>query len=156
YTTASGSQSIAAHEGNYATSTASVGVTDDATTQVDFSLAAGHLVVTPGSVPVTEPIGASKQTAVTYRNDGTAPLQVRLGEQDGGATPLARTQAPAETIKGNFKPGPLLKSVGVAAAPKDTVPAGSAWTPIADYPTPIVDNEVGYDSGTIYSVDGYD
>ena len=92
--------------------------------------------MTPGSASATVTLGQAKTVQLTYTNNGTLPLHVVLGEQDGGFTPTAGQSSGAKA---------------------DLSPVGSGWTKIASYPTPIENNAVAYDpaSGDVYSVGGY-
>ena len=131
----SGSRNLTATDNTYAAATATVDVKPNAVTSQDWSLQAGHLTVTPGGASATVTLGGATTASLTYTNDGTVPLDVTLGEQDGGFTPT--------TGKSN-------------AAQADTAQAGSGWANVAAYPTPIEDSAVAYDaqSGEVYSVGG--
>ena len=119
-----GSQQFSAADDRYVTGTAAVTVTANAVTRQDWTLQAGHLTVTKASVSATETLGQSKTVRISFGNDGTSPVQVTLGPQDGGF------------------------------APAGGKPAAPSWTGIAPYPTPIERNAVAYNDGSVYSVGG--
>jgi N-acetylneuraminic acid mutarotase len=165
-----GTAPFKASDGNYTPSTQTVNVADNAVVDQDWSLQAGHLTMTPGSLSVTQTLGAAKTKTVSFSNNGTEPIQVKLAEQDGGFTPMAGQAkgAPLEQIKGTFTPAagvvaqartgakPAARARGAVNLLNPT-PADAPWTSIANYPTPIMDNAVGFDSGSgqVYSVAGF-
>lgn len=71
--------------GNYVSSTQNVNVEADWVTQADFTLAAGRISVTPGSIEANLKLPGGKVTkSVTVKNTGGAPVDVKFGERDGG------------------------------------------------------------------------
>ncbi len=84
FSTATGTQSVTASAGNYTSQTKSVSVDLDGVTLANFSLKAGQLSVTPGSVEATHRLGdrvANRTFTVT--NTGTAPATLEFGESGG-------------------------------------------------------------------------
>ncbi|MGH3509944.1 MAG: carboxypeptidase regulatory-like domain-containing protein [Nocardioidaceae bacterium] len=114
-----------ATDGRYTPAHARVNVPADYVVHKNWKLAAGHLTVTPGAVSVTEQLGVSKSRSVTFGNDGTVPVHVKLGEQDGGFTPMAGTPA----TKGHG--APLIRAKGhfTMGAIKPTASQGPVATP---------------------------
>lgn len=152
---APGAQHLTASAGRYADTNGTVAVTADTVTRHDWKLKAGQLMASTGSVSVSEELGAAKGTAVKLTNTGGAPLHISIGEHTTGFTPMAGTGgkgAPLRMVKGNYTPGPA--KPGAAPALRDATAASGPWTDIADYPTPIIDNAVGYDQGKVYSFGG--
>ncbi|MFC6343999.1 choice-of-anchor J domain-containing protein, partial [Nocardioides hankookensis] len=147
-----------------------VNVPRNRTVAASFRLAAGHLTVTPTSIATTAKLGgAPKSGTFTLTNDGTAPVNVELGERDGGfvmqradgtkqdlsqlskseGAPLQRLKAPVSlTSTGSGKAA----ATSAAAAGTQDAP----WTDLADYPSAIMDNAVVNVDGTIYSIAGGD
>jgi N-acetylneuraminic acid mutarotase len=155
FTTASGSQSLTASQGRYTSVHATTAVVNDAVTRQDFALQAGHLTVTPGSVTATETLGASTTSTVQFTNNGTEPVTVTLGEQNGVFTPTASGNgAPLSLIKGHFSTGRAAGGSAGTARPSQS-PDASPWADIANYPMPVMDNAVAYNDGKVYSVDGF-
>jgi N-acetylneuraminic acid mutarotase len=172
-----GSISFTTTDGNYTPATATVNVAGNFVTQQNWTLQAGHLTITPGSLSVTETLGGSKTGQVKFSNDGTAPVQVKLSPQDSGFTPMTGQNgapgAPLEQVKGTFTPraavlgaAPRSKAgtkTGAKAGAKaglllrQATPNDPPWTEIANYPSSIMDNVVGYDSGSgkVYSIAGF-
>jgi N-acetylneuraminic acid mutarotase len=163
-----GATQFTAADGAYTPSTQTVQVAANAVAHQDWSLQAGHLEVTPGSISDTVTLGGAKTNLVKFSNDGTQPVQVKLAEQNGTFTPMTQGTgmgAPIEKIKGHFTPTAMVlqgKKDGKAAHAKlraaSSGPSDTPWTSIANFPTPIMDNAVGYDTstGNVYSVAGYD
>jgi N-acetylneuraminic acid mutarotase len=171
---------------NYTPSTQPVNVTADAVTSHNWSLLAGDLAFTPGSLSVTQTSGGGASAHnITFTNTGSAPVHVQLAGVDKGFTAAGSTAgggasvrasvrgAPLEKIKVGSRPASLMPRSALAAsrtARAGTVkggtpggivlhqatPSGTAWTDIANYPTPVAWNAVGYDPGTgdVYSAGG--
>ena len=174
FSSPAGATAFAAAHAGYHSAAASVDVTASAVTRRDFSLKAGQLVITPGSVSATETLGQSATARITFRNTGSAPVHVGLGVQDGGFTPLGQQAgtrgAPLRVIKSRF---PGMASAGTragaraqgASALQATAPGSAArsaaapyaWASIAPYPMPVAGNAVAYDpqDGELYSVGGH-
>ena len=108
----------------YVTSTGTVTTRADKVNRYDRTLQAGRLGVSPDRLTVIEALGGSGSGKVTFTNRGRAPLHVDLGELSTGYT-----------------------------AP-DGASGTTAWTGIADYPEPVMDNVVGVYQGKVYSVAG--
>lgn len=167
-----GNTKFTASDGKYTPVTATVNVAPDYVTQKNWVLKAGHITAKPHGISVTEQLGQSKSVQVTLKNDGTSPVHVQLSEQDAGFKPLSGAQqnakgAPLTRIKGQFTPKAMVlqKPVGrpdTVQLKNHTVqlrhasPNDPPWNEIADYPTPIMDNAVGYNDGKAYSVAGFD
>ncbi|WP_242002104.1 S8 family serine peptidase [Kribbella steppae] len=167
YSSESGAQGFTAEAGNYVSSNQSVDVEADWATTADYSLAAGKLAVTPGSVSGNLRLPTGKVTkSFTVTNTGGAPVEVKFGERDGGfelqnangttttknevlnstGAPLQRLEVPtsfAQLLSG--------KTAGTPAAAK---PLAAPWTDIADYPASVMDNRVVNAEGKIYSIAG--
>jgi N-acetylneuraminic acid mutarotase len=175
FATPAGATPFKASDGNYTPSTQTVNVVDDAVVHQDWSLQAGHLSITPGSLSVTQTLGAATTKTVKFSNDGTEPMQVKLSEQDGGFTPMtgkaSAKGAPLQQIKGTFSPDAMVKLAKTHAGAfakaraaarqrlqlRQPTPNDPPWTSIANYPTSIMDNAVGFDggSGKVYSIAGF-
>ena len=124
-------------------------------------------IVEEGAIHAHDLLGAAKTGNVKLTNDGTAAVQVKLSEADGGFTPMAgqggASGAPLERIKGIYKPIAAVHGVKPGTKPakglllRQPTPSDPPWTEIADYPTPVMDNAAGFDSssGKVYSVAGF-
>ena len=163
YSSNTGRTRFHATDGKYTPATAQVTVAAGATTHKNWTLKAGHLTVTPGSLSATVRLGGSATRTVTFGNDGTQPVHVDLGEQNGAFTPLVRGPGAAVVHrKGTFTPKAMVTAKQAAgrkayvAPERSATPAAPPWTDIADFPTPTMDNAVAYGDGKVYSVAGFD
>jgi N-acetylneuraminic acid mutarotase len=171
-----GSDRLTASDGSYASSTQPVTVAPNAVTRQNWALQAGNLSMSAGSLSVSQTLGATKTKEVKITDTGTQPVQVQLNPQGSAFTPMgvkpgdkaAVKGAPLEKVKGHFRPVASVQksSVPKSGAPKSTAgglrlgpaaPSDTPWTAIANYPEPIMENAVGYDTGTgnVYSVGGF-
>lgn len=163
-----GGDQFTASDGSYAPSAQAVNVADNAVTHQDWSLKAGNLAVTPGSLSVSQTLGGTKAKLVKFTNDGTAPVQVQLTDEGSGFTPMgvkagdkaALKGAPLEKVKGHYTPDAATKRSASAAGTfrlRTASPSDTPWTAIANYPESIMENAVGYDPGTgnVYSAGGF-
>ena len=171
FATPAGATQFTASDGNYTPSVQTVDVANNAVIHQDWSLQAGQLTVSPGSLSVTTTLGGVKTKEVQFSNDGTEPAQVQLSGQGSTFTqmgPRASAKgAPLQKIKGHFTPramvlqakaGSKAGKAGTGIRLRQPTPADAPWATIANYPSSIMDNTVGYDtsSGKVYSVAGYD
>ncbi|OLF09205.1 hypothetical protein BLA60_21420 [Actinophytocola xinjiangensis] len=149
-----GSVEVSAARSNYVTDTRQVNVAPNWVTRQDFVLRAGYLVASTTDVTSTQRLGATTTKNVRFTNEGAAPVEVTLHEDGGNATILraggpAVNRVPAATT-------PRRDTAARRAAPAEsTAPAAAPWTPIANYPRPVMDNTaVTGDDGTVYSFGG--
>jgi N-acetylneuraminic acid mutarotase len=172
-----GSQQFTAVSGRYSADTESPTVTANTVQQQDFSLQAGDLTITPGSLSATVALGNTASKTVIFTNDGTEPINMHLDAQDNGFTPMGATAAvqtvvPVQRIKAHVtprlitpsrrprrheaKPG-IRASSGTVPGQRtgQSAPSDEPWAGIADYPTAIQDSAVAYNDGIVYSVGGY-
>jgi N-acetylneuraminic acid mutarotase len=169
FSSQTGSQQFKASDGKYVAATAAVNVAPNFVTRQDFTLKAGHLTVSPGSVSVAETLGVAKGKNVKLTNDGTEPVHVKLGEQNGSFTPMgASTPAPSmpgapTVVTKTNAPAPMGAMVLQAKSAKPAAhgagnpenPSADPWMDIADYPQAVVDNAAAGGDGVVYSVGGY-
>jgi hypothetical protein len=156
-----GVTSLTASARNYADNRAPVDVVSHGVVRHDWRLAAGHLSVRPGSISARARRGDTRYATMRLTNDGTEPLHLNLVEQNRGFTAAgghhSSAGAPLRRVKVHATPGPL-RTAGRASTAAPTQPAaaptGSAWTSIADYPVPVMDNVVAGNDGVVYSVAG--
>lgn len=161
FTPFTGQHDLTATYPRYATATVASNVAPDATTRVNLALGAGRLTITPSTITLNQRAGTKAQRAVTFTNNGAAPVAVRLSESGGVTGPLAQQGAPLHRVAGTFSPHQAPRNTGTNTnstsdtAPKAGTTAVGPWTSIADYPTNIMDNavDVGPD-GRVYSVGG--
>ena len=165
YSSSTGRTTFHATDGKYTPVTAAVNVAAGFTTRKNWTLQAGHLTVTPGSLSATVRLGGSATRTVSFGNDGTQPVHVDLGEQNGAFTPLVRGPgAPVVHQKGTFSPAaavlaaksPTTGAHGYRAPSRSATPAAPPWLDIADFPTPTMDNAVASGDGKVYSIAGFD
>lgn len=155
FTPSSGGHPFTASRPGYQPDIRQVNVAPHWVTRADFTLRAGRLAVSPATVTGTQPLGATRTHRVTFTNQGTAPVDVTLREDGGSQEILSAPGAPAQRVEGTFSPGPDGGAAALLAAPTSSAPAALPWTPIANYPVPIMGNSmVTADDGTLYSVGG--
>jgi N-acetylneuraminic acid mutarotase len=166
YSSLTGRHQFTASDGKYKPATANVNVAAGFVTQKNWRLKAGHLTVTPGSISKTMRLGLSKSATLTFGNDGTEPVHVKLGEQAGGFDPMVKgAGAPLQKIKGTFTTKAMVLQVKKGAhsgahrsnqpALRTPRPYAPPWTDIADYPNPVMDNAVATVDGIVYSIAGF-
>lgn len=156
---------VAAAGRHYATATARLTPRPHAVTQRDWALRAGQVEASPASLSVHAAAGSGKALTktLTLRNTGTAPAKVSIVEQDRGFTPVGGHHqdtapgAPLRRTKTTASPRPFgpAHGPGTGPLPAKDAPVNPAWSDLPDYPTPIMDNVVAEQDGTVYSVSGY-
>jgi len=161
-----GQQTLSASAGGYASGSARLTVASNAVTSANFSLAAGRLAVTPGTISVTAPMGGpAAMTRLTVTNTGGAPVTVSPTAVAGSFTTAGPQQpgaggAPLQTITGHFSTRPLASAARTRRArrPDQTGPPSYVppWVPVSHYPEAIVDNAAATDpaTGLVYSAGG--
>jgi hypothetical protein len=156
-----GRQQVAVSAEHYATATKKVRVKADHATRLDAVLRAGRLAISPAAVDRTVRKGKATAARVTLRNTGSAPLAVSLTERSGDIPTATTADATVPRyVPGDYSPDRLTKakakttSLTTATA---VTSAASAWAPVTDYPTPVMDNAVATGpDGRVYSVGGSD
>ncbi|MEV5986628.1 carboxypeptidase regulatory-like domain-containing protein [Streptomyces sp. NPDC052051] len=156
FSSKTGKHDFTASKSHYGDQTKSVNVAADSTTQAAFSLKAGKLEVTPGSVEKTLGWGKQGTQKLTVKNTGGAPATLTLGEQSGGFVMQSKDSgAPLNLVKGTYSPLALGKGKKSEAKPAANA-AGDAWQPVANLPATIQDNAVAVYDGKVYSAFGFD
>jgi N-acetylneuraminic acid mutarotase len=158
-----GAQTLTAVKGRYTTGTDSVNIAPDSAVEADFALKAGRLTIAPASVTKSLAWGGTGTSALTVSNTGTAPATVNLSELPGGFTiqGVPRSEAPVQHVTGTFPMTDMAAAVAKAgpaggnAAPPASPAAGTAWQPIANFPTTILSNIAEYYNGRLYSGFGF-
>jgi N-acetylneuraminic acid mutarotase len=161
FSSLTGGHPFTAVDGRYTGARATVNVAANSVTRQDWTLTSGLLTATPGSISVTQALGASSTAKVTFTNTGTVPVHTTLAEQDAPFTPLSaqQTGAALQLIKGHFSPA-IIGAGNSGTAPTGgtqlPTPYDAPWTNVTDYPIPIWDNAVGYNDGDgkVYSFAG--
>ncbi len=168
FSTITGSHRFEATAKQYGAQTRRATIDADDATRVNFQLASGHLTVTPTSLTGTRVLGGTPiARTFTLTNDGTLPVNVELGEQDGGFVMLGADGSKTNTAKLAKEEGAPLQSLkvptslaatGAAGKGSDVEPtagpAAAPWTDIADHPDIVMDNRVVYADGIAYSIGG--
>jgi subtilisin family serine protease len=169
YSSESGDQGFTAKAGNYVSSTATVPVEADWVTTADYTLTAGRLTVTPGSIAgnLKLPSGAVTKS-FTVKNTGGAAVDVKFAEKDSGFVlqnangtetskdqVLNSTGAPLQRLNVGTSFAKML-SGKMAEKPAAAKPMAAPWVDIADYPAAVMDNRVVNLDGKIYSIAGGD
>jgi hypothetical protein len=145
---------------HYSALSRAVRVGRDHVTRLDAALRAGRLSVSPASVSRTVTEGHAATAKVVLRNTGSAPLNLTLTERSGDLP--AGDAADRQDVPGDYSPLPLLSGSDKGSDRDGSANAGvtaatTAWTGLADYPTPVMDNAVATGpDGRVYSVGGVD
>ncbi|MGH3346522.1 MAG: S8 family serine peptidase [Nocardioides sp.] len=154
-----GRHRVAASAHEYATRDRLVRIEAGEAEDVTYSLAAGRLRVSPADLSEDVRVGRSGTETFRLTNTGSAPVRVRLTEQEGpppavGPGGSAGATGRVVKIEGDFSP----LSFDGAQAGGATVPEAPAspWLELGDYPTRIMDNAVAEHRGKVYSVGGVD
>ncbi|GAA1570777.1 hypothetical protein GCM10009742_11620 [Kribbella karoonensis] len=167
YTAADGDQGFTAKAGNYVSSTATVGVEADWATTADYTLTAGQLAVTPGSITDNLKLPTGKVTkSFKVTNTGGAPVDVKFGEKNSGfvlenanGTKTSKaevengTGAPLQRLSVDTSFARML-SGKTGSTPATAKPTAAPWADIADYPATVMDNRVVNLDGKVYSIAG--
>jgi hypothetical protein len=154
-----GSHTVNVADGRYVSTGRKVAIAADDVVGADFTLNAGQITVSPTSIDKTLAWQGTGSAPITLTNTGTAPATVKVGERNGGSTPLLTGGAPLNRVKGTFSNRALSASKKVLSAQALTAnanPSDAPWEQVPDYPTTIMDNVVAYNDGQVYSVGGYD
>lgn len=170
-----GPTAFTASKGRYPAAHHTVDVPADYVRHTDWSLRAGHLTVDTDRIRVLEHLGQVAYREVTFGNDGSEPVHVRLSEIDRGVAPMharsmsaspgAPTMRVTTPVSIGSKPFGAARSHRAREGRTVTVndqqvrlrqpsPAAGPWTAVADYPMPVMDNAVAYHDGLVYSVGG--
>nr|WP_261994700.1 carboxypeptidase regulatory-like domain-containing protein [Streptomyces sp. me109] len=154
FSTTFGSHSFTAARSKYSSQSKAVKVGADNAVAADFTLKAGNITVTPGSVAATVAWGGSKTQNLTVKNTGGAPATVKLGEQSGAFTQQGEGAA-LRTVKGEFTPLSSKAHAKSGTAGPAAVPADGPWQTAPDFPGAIMDNAVSAQDGKVYSAFGF-
>ncbi|MFI1092646.1 carboxypeptidase regulatory-like domain-containing protein [Streptomyces sp. NPDC020917] len=160
-----GATNLDVTDGNYTPIHAKVDVPNDGVLHRNFDLKAGRLTIDRSTVELSARQGKTDKAKLTFSNDGTAPVRVLLGENDGGAAaPTGQrptTAAPTMVVKTDT-------SAAGAAGSRQTpsqdnavlldqvAPQDAPWQQIANYPRATMDSAVTSYDGKVYVVGGSD
>lgn len=159
FSSLTGSHPFTASLSRYTSATKTANVLSNSARQLDFALAAGHLVISPVTLAKTVTMGSTATATVDVRNDGGAPATVTLGERDNGFVILKQLGSgpPVNLVQGTFTPLKAAKMAPVTTTPATVnQPYAPPWTNIADLPDAMMDNAAAADGGKVYSVGGFD
>jgi hypothetical protein len=161
FSSLTGSHQFTASKSLYQSETKAVNVAADNATRADFTLKAGLLTVTPTSITTSQVLGTTTTSTLTIKNVGTAPADVELSERKGAFQILTMEGSPLVKLRLNKSHPPAVgwlgdnkdeKVPGIDSGP----PNDPTWSPIAPYPSNIMDNAGDQIDGKIYSVGGFD
>jgi uncharacterized membrane protein len=160
FSSLTGSHQFTASKSQYQSETKTVNVAADNATRADFTLKAGLLTATPTSITTSQVLGSTTTSTLTIKNVGTAPADVALSERKGAFQILTMQGAPLVKLrltKGSADPGWLGNHANDERVPgiDSGQPNQPTWSPIALYPTPIMDNSADQIDGKVYSVGGF-
>jgi N-acetylneuraminic acid mutarotase len=160
FSSLTGPHPFTASKSLYQSQTQTVNVAADDATRADFTLGAGILEVSPTSLTSTQVLGTTTTRTLSVSNTGTAPATFELGERQGSFQILTKKGSPLIRLrlnKGAADPGWLGDHAndeqvpGIDAGP----PRQPTWSPIAQYPEPIMDNSADVIDDIVYSVGGF-
>jgi hypothetical protein len=160
FSSLTGSHQFTASKSLYQSETKAVNVAADNATRADFTLKAGLLTVTPTSITTSQVLGTTTTSTLTIKNVGTASADVELSERKGSFQILTMQGSPLLKLrltKGSADPGWLGGHANDEQVPGIDAgqPNQPTWSPIALYPTPIMDNSADQIDGKVYSVGGF-
>ena len=160
FSSLTGSHQFTASKSLYQSETKAVNVAADNATRADFTLKAGLLTVTPTSITTSQVLGTTTTSTLTIKNVGTAPADVELSERKGSFQILTMQGSPLLKLrltKGSADPGWLGGHANDERVPGIDAgqPNQPTWSPIALYPTAIMDNSADQIDGKVYSVGGF-
>ncbi|GIG64649.1 S8 family serine peptidase [Phytomonospora endophytica] len=157
FTDATGPHDLTASKSGYVADTNTVDVANHGTTEADFTLGAGRIVVDKTQLDSVVTLGAGWTHDVTFTNTGTAPATIEISE-NGGTWTASGAGAPFTVLNPDQKADLSAKPATAPAKPESTtdssVTADDAWAPIADYPVEVFDATAAYGDGVLYAVGG--
>ncbi|WP_329454133.1 Kelch repeat-containing protein [Streptomyces sp. NBC_01497] len=148
-----GKHTLTAAKSNYADQPKALTVRADRATAVAYSLKAGRLTVTPGSIEATTPPGKQVTKKLRITNTGTAKATLTLGEQAGTLLPDAARGAPLQRVKGDYPLGRARTTAPAGSAPAGHAapPPVSSWQSAPDLPAAMMDITADSHQGKLYS-----
>jgi N-acetylneuraminic acid mutarotase len=161
FSSLTGSHAFTASASLHANDTETVSVAGDSAVRKDFKLGTGDLTVSATSLATTEVLGSTTTKTLTFGNNGTGPVHVKLSERGGSFQILQGQGAQLNNI--HLGESNQASPAWVGDLTRDNMPptnAGSpkdsTWLTIAQYPTSIMDNNADIINGKEYSVGGVD
>ncbi|MBO0871622.1 MAG: hypothetical protein J2P15_23975, partial [Micromonosporaceae bacterium] len=173
FSSLTGTRSFTARAPGYQPDTRTVQVLPDSVARAQFTLGAGRLAVTPGSLAPAAVLGGSQVLPVTITNTGTQPVRLRIAQRSGsftqagaagtaalaqrapgGHAPARMQGAAVRTVPGRFSP---LSQVDrpASAAPAAAAPDVAPWVSAADYPESTMDAGAALAGGRLYVFGGF-
>ncbi|MEV0647023.1 S8 family serine peptidase [Phytomonospora sp. NPDC050363] len=155
FTEATGSHDLTASKGGYQSHTKAVDVANHGTTEADFTLGAGRIVVDKTQLDSVVTLGAAWTHDLKFTNTGTAPATIEIGE-NGGDWTASSTGAPFTVLNPDQKADLSAKPAQAPVKPESvpSVTADDAWAAIANYPVAVFDATASYGDGALYVVGG--
>ncbi|MER5335718.1 kelch repeat-containing protein [Micromonospora sp. NPDC002717] len=122
--------------------------------------ASPDIVVSPGELTVTHPMGEASQATFTVTNSSATARRVTVSEANGtftiqGAAEVQGAAAvPAKVVPKEGGWHRLADTKATAQAGAVVEAAAAPWVDVAAYPIPIMDNLMAVHEGKVYSVAG--
>jgi N-acetylneuraminic acid mutarotase len=154
-----GKHVLTADKFDYVSTPQTVNVRANSAVEADYSLKAGELRVTPGSITASVGLGKSTTTKLTITNTGSAPATVQIGQQADTSSPDAAQGAPLQRIPGSYPTGLVAKPSGQAGQSPTTsssstpskAPANDTWQNAQSLPSALMDDVADSYDGKIYA-----
>jgi len=156
FSSLTGKHPFAAAKSAYTGTSSTVNVATNNATQANFTLTAGQLAVTPGSIKKTVAWGGTASGTVTVKNTGGQPASITLGEQPGGFQMQAKGAA-RQLVKAATPMHSLLKAKKAAAATTKpaATPSDDPWQTVASLPVALQDDIAAVNGGKLYAGFGF-
>jgi N-acetylneuraminic acid mutarotase len=170
-----GSYTVEASKSNYETGSAPVVITEDGTTTQDFALRTPRGEVSPTSLQFIVPPDQTRTRTLTLSNTGSLSMTWEIQESGSAPTRKGKVLRAAGATRALHPTGSRLVRVRLAKGDQATPvslaatkahghvtrantrgPLDPTWSPIANYPSGIMDNSGDLLDGKEYSVGGID
>jgi hypothetical protein len=152
FTPGPGKHTLTATKSNYAAQPETLTVPADRAATVSYSLKAGRLAVTPGSLDVTVARGKQVSRQLRITNTGTANATLTLGEQPDALLPDAAQGAALQRVRGDYPLGRVpAAATGVSPAAHAAPTPANAWQSAPDLPAAMMDDIADSHQGKLYA-----
>ncbi|MEV6526653.1 kelch repeat-containing protein [Longispora sp. NPDC051575] len=162
FSTLTGSHPFGVSKSGYVSDSVTANVVGDGVVCVNSSLKAPRLELDTANIEMFQSVGANRNTYVTVKNTGSAPVDVTLSEQAGATTPTVqkkgagvRNVVVAGGVDKGFVAADSKGSQGVTHKPGNLgAVADGSWEDVASFPSAISDNTAVGHQGKVYSLGG--